>query len=80
MIWAFLEISGGLLDSLAAPLGLLGAVLGLSRSSLGAPLVPPGALLNPLQPHLGASWLSREPREGSGVHFLSIRLWISDVL
>ena len=70
----------GLLGSLGAPLDLLGGVLGLSCSSLGAPLVPPGPLLRPLRPHLGASWLSREPREDSGVHFLWICLWISDVL
>ncbi len=78
MILAVLEVSGGLLGSLGAPLGLLGPVLGLSRSSLGAPLVPLGSLLNPLRPHLGAFSLSREPREGSGVHFLSFSVWISD--
>ncbi len=68
MILALLEVSGGLLGSLGAPWGLLGPVLGLSRSSLGAPLVPPGALLT-FRPHLGASWLSREVREGSRGHF-----------
>ena len=70
---------GGLLGSLGAPLDLLG-VSWDSLAALGAPLVPPGPLLNPLRPHLGASWLSMEPREDSGVHFLPIYLWISNVL
>ncbi len=48
IIWAFLEISGGLLGSLAAPLGLLGTLSELSWGALGpswGSLEPPSASL-----------------------------------
>ena len=49
-----------LLGSLGPPWDLLGGVLGLSCSSLGAPWVPPGALLAPF----GLTWEPLGPQGG----------------
>ncbi len=80
MISALLGIHWDLGGSLGLPWDLLGGVSGLSWSSLGAPLLPPGVLLGLLRPPWGACWLPREPQKASGDHFWSVWAWISNVL